>query len=154
MRVSVKNKGLFFWCLVVLFSDSYIKAALVCGDLRFAFLICSTVIYLCKIKSSTALLFIWEKQKIASWFWQIAKQVAFSEWSFAPDWSPQSPRPARPSLCRPAICFNRPNEARPSTRSWETPPPRWHNHPQKASASASGQATSQPRSVTSSTPGT
>lgn len=42
-----QNKGLFFWCLVVLSSDSYIKAALVCGDSRFVFVIWSEVIHLC-----------------------------------------------------------------------------------------------------------
>lgn len=76
---------------------------------------------------------------------------------WACDRSPRSPQPVCPSLSRSAICFNCPNEARPSLRSSETPPPHWPNQTPKASAplasSGSGQATSQPRSVISSTPG-
>lgn len=37
-----RNKRLFVWCLVVLSSDSYIKAALVCGDLRLSYLFLSS----------------------------------------------------------------------------------------------------------------
>lgn len=151
-----RNKRLFVWCLVVLSSDSYIKAALVCGDLRLSYLFLSSYfswgfliwsLYrsdssLHEIHPSGSLWnqatistsFVCEKQKIVFWFWQVRKQEAFSEQSFAYDWSPQSPRPACPSLGRPAICSNRPNEARPSPRSSETPPPHWPNQPQKASA--------------------